>query len=492
MSVTEPSSIKRFLQRSVTKSQDVAALPRFRIGAGDRGRRLVAGDEMEGALSADIVDLAMVGSRAANRTAARLSGTFPDIKDPDAGATLRSAMIHADAIPEGAARTTWLFAAPKLAKGLIKARPTDPIQLLDGLTGALAVGLALSGHAAIARAATTALTRLAQTGFTNDGTLVSRAPDQLADMFARLVWAAEALPDPPPPLIDRISILAASLRGLRLGDGRLTRIHGSGIGDVAHLDQALARSGTRHTSRPKLTMGVARLAAGRAIVLIDCAPPPAGRLATQAHAGTLGFEMSAGRKPILIHQGPGDMAMRDTAGHTAVSIARMPSSGFARKGRTPALLRPPAIVTCERAIDRVGQWLLASHDGYVPGFGLTHERRLFLAPNGEDLRGEDTLSAQSSRDQAKLATRLAEGSLTATARFHVHPGIVLERRDEDILLYLPNGHIWSMWHSEPARLLPSLYTAHRDGHTRDTMQIVIDAQISDMSARVNWVFRRIA
>ena len=71
-------------------------------------------------------------------------------------------------------------------------------------------------------------------------------------------------------------------------------------------------------------------------VLLDGAPPPAE--ATRAHAGTLAFEMSAGRERLVVNAGPGrdfggDWALlaRQTAAHSTVEVDGRSSAR--RRGR---------------------------------------------------------------------------------------------------------------------------------------------------------------
>src|SRR3546814_21056419 len=53
-----------------------------------------------------------------------------------------------------------------------------------------------------------------------------------------------------------------------------------------------------------------------------------------------------------------------------------------------------AAVACRRDEADGSIWLETSHDGYLPVFGLTHHRRLFLSASGDDLRGEDRFTAE--------------------------------------------------------------------------------------------------
>ena len=122
---------------------------------------------------------------------------------------------------------------------------------------------------------------------------------------------------------------------------------------------------------------------------------------------------------------------------------------------------------------------------------MIHERRLFLAPDGRDLRGEDTLSAQSTRDKSVLTSKLRSWGepIPFAVHFHLHPDIRAEAEGDDIRLTLPSGESWAFRCSGgEAHLRPSTVTV--ENAPRDTLQIVIGAEMGDMSARVNWALRR--
>src|SRR3546814_1131249 len=81
-----------------------------------------------------------------------------------------------------------------------------------------------------------------------------------------------------------------------------------------------------------------------------------------------------------------------------------------------------AAVACRRDEADGSIWLETSHDGYLPVFGLTHHRRLFLSASGDDLRGEDRFTAETSG-----AARPCDVAL----RFHLHPEVQAMARSEE-------------------------------------------------------------
>src|SRR3546814_2687549 len=94
-----------------------------------------------------------------------------------------------------------------------------------------------------------------------------------------------------------------------------------------------------------------------------------------------------------------------------------------------------AAVACRRDEADGSIWLETSHDGYLPVFGLTHHRRLFLSASGDDLRGEDRFTAETSG-----AARPCDVAL----RFHLHPEVqaMAAQDGRSVVLRLPKGSGW--------------------------------------------------
>jgi uncharacterized heparinase superfamily protein len=272
------------------------------------------------------------------------------------------------------------------------------------------------------------------------------------------------------------------LRFFRHGDGALALFNGAEEATSDAVDLALARAeakGRAPLSAPHA--GFQRLQAGRSLVLADTgAPPPAG-LDGDAHAGTLSFEMSHARERLIVncgaYHGPSAewrAVARATAAHSTVVVADTNSAEI-RNG--DGLGRRPQRVTCERAEDAGAQWLLASHDGYEPIFGLIHQRQLFLAGDGEDLRGED-----------RLAGRAGQGF---AIRFHLHPSVQasLGQDGATALLRLPSGIGWRLRaQGAVMSLAESIYLGQ--GELRKSQQVVLDGHVGSTGAAVKWGLRR--
>ncbi len=344
-----------------------------------------------------------------------------------------------------------------------------------------------------------------------DGSLDSRNPEDLMEVFSLLVWAKLVLEEtghsPDPRHVAAIERIAPTLRNLRIGDGGLVRFHGGGRGSDGKLDQALAESGVRTRATTETRMGFARLASGRSIVVLDAAAPAAGSMSARAHASTLAFEMSSGRHPLITSVGPGrlfgadwERDARETYSHTTLTVHDMSSSEFWKSGYAgdtfgQRLSRRPAKIKLDRANDVSGIWVLASHGGYVPKFGLTHERRLYLSPDGRDFRGEDTLRSEGPtafRTLHEMQEQLG-GGVRFALHFHLHPDVTasLDMSGHAVSLKLPSEEVWVFRQSggemaledsaylDPARLRP-----------RSSLQIVVRSTVADDEAQVTWALTR--
>src|SRR5204862_7886974 len=105
-------------------------------------------------------------------------------------------------------------------------------------------------------------------------------------------------------------------------------------------------------------------------------------------------------------------APRTTAAHSTMVLDDTNSTAFLPDG---SLGTAVADVAIERSEDNDCSRIEASHDGYVKGFGLVHQRRLSLGNDGKEVRGEDRLIARGRR-------RIREAAPFAI-RFPLAPGV---------------------------------------------------------------------
>ncbi|MEM6729323.1 MAG: heparinase II/III-family protein, partial [Pseudomonadota bacterium] len=386
---------------------------------------------------------------------------------------------------------------------------TPGLPRIEALTGLIYAGLTLTGMERYVPKAIEALGRACDTQIDPDGGIVTRNPEELLEVFTLLNWAALALRDanerPAPAHEAAIERAAQVLRTLRHADGGLARFHGGGRGLESRLDSALASSGVKAVAPKEAAMGYSRQACGRTSIIMDAAPPPRGAVSYNAHASTLAFELTSGRRPVIVNCGSGTAfgedwrrAGRATPSHSTLAIEGYSSSrlGEARlsAGRARELLEDtPREVLGERRMTDFALRQQASHDGYRRTHGLVHVRTLELTHDGRGLAGEDLLFALNDKDHARFDAAMDEGSLQGipfTIRFHLHPDIdaAQDMGGAAISLALRSGEIWVFRHDGQTALSlePSVYLERGRLKPRGAEQIVLSARALQETTRIRW------
>ncbi|MGR3802647.1 heparinase II/III family protein [Marinibacterium profundimaris] len=388
----------------------------------------------------------------------------------------------------------WMAAAPGLPR-------------FEALTGLVYAGFSLEGKEAMADPAIVALARECNLQIDDEGGLPTRNPEELLEVFTLLTWAAGALAEAgrntPRAHLDAIDRIAPTLRTLRHSDGALARFHGGGRGLEGRLDHALCTSAVRKRHADGLAMGYARLSSRRTSILIDAAPPPSGAASYNAHASTMAFELTSGRRPVIVNCGAGTAfgadwrrAGRATPSHSVLcldgySSARLspPARGTGRE----ALIEGPTAVPVEISDMADGLRFEGGHDGYVASHGLTHARILDLTIDGRGLAGEDMLLSMSEVekrqfDKALDATRLA--GIAYDVRFHLHPDVdaEIDLGGAAVSLALKSGEIWIFRHDgkNELKLEPSVYLETGRLKPRATKQIVLSGKAMGYATRIRW------
>jgi uncharacterized heparinase superfamily protein len=268
--------------------------------------------------------------------------------------------------------------------------------------------------------------------------LPTRNPEDLLEVFTLLTWAAVALSESGQSAGEAhwraIERIAPTLRTLRHADGGLARFHGGGRGLEGRLDSALATSGVKGRHADGLAMGFARLSAGRTSVIIDASPPPAGAASAGAHASTLAFELTSGRRPLIVNCGSGQSfgpewrrAGRATPSHSTLVLAAGSSARLSNDPRhSDWLIEAPRKVPVELSKAPDGVRFEGAHDGYLRSHGLTHVRRLELTTDGRGLAGEDMLLAVETSDRRRfdqVMDQVRLHGINFDIRFHLHPDV---------------------------------------------------------------------
>jgi len=386
---------------------------------------------------------------------------------------------------------------------------TPGLPRIEALTGLIYAGLSLTGMERHVPVAIAALGRACEAQIDPKGGLSTRNPEELLEIFTLLNWAALALREagqaPASAHEAAVARAAPVLRTLRHSDGGLARFHGGGLGLEGRLDAALAASGVKAEATMEEAMGYTRQAAGRTTVIMDAAPPPKGKASHDAHASTLGFELTSGRRPLVVSCGSGAAfgeewrrAGRATPSHSTMALEGYSSSrlGPARlmSGRSREFLTDmPSEVLKERRLTDFAIRQQASHDGWRMTHGLVHVRTLELTHDGRGLAGEDLLVALNARDKARFDAALDEVELQGlafTIRFHLHPDVdaTQDMGGAAISLALKSGEIWVFRHDGQARLSldPSVYLERGRLKPRGAEQIVLTGRALGETTRVRW------
>jgi uncharacterized heparinase superfamily protein len=366
------------------------------------------------------------------------------------------------------------------------------LQALKGLIYAHATGLL---PAAKLPPLAAELAREAARDLLDDGFHACRGASAQLRALACLVDARAALEAAgartPETLHRAIEKLAPATRFFRHGDGGFALFNDSSEEDSAAIDAVLARAQWPDPPPPRAaSAGFDRLAAERVVLIVDTGVPAGGVYAAGAHAGTLSFEMSAGKERLIVNCGAGprddsdwSLALRATAAHSTLCAEDADSSPVAPGG---LLSRPATIETAREEADG-NIWLDASHDGYAGRLGFVHRRRFFLASDGQDLRGEDSLLPVEGKAPALPETRF-------DIRFHLHPDVQASviQNGAAALLRLASGQAWRLQVAGARLDLGESVYFGRKGSARRTEQVVASAVSGPSGATVKWAFKRIA
>ncbi|MGY6410913.1 MAG: heparinase II/III family protein [Alkalilacustris sp.] len=337
------------------------------------------------------------------------------------------------------------------------------------------------------------------------GGLPGRNPEALLGAFSHLVWARATLEagglSAPPALTEALGRMAPALRALRHADGGLARFHGGGPAPAGALDLALAEAGLRPRPRPGGAMGFARLAVRRTTVIVDAAPPPPG---PRAQASTLAFELTSGRRPVIVGPGPGAAfgrhwarAARATAAQATLALEGWSSARLgpaARLGDGPesgfASLPGPVRLTREGA--GPAATLELSHEGWVRSHGVVHVRRLSLAADGRTLWGEDALLPLTPAQRSRFEALAGPEGVAFALRFPLHPDVAPAlAADGAVRLGLRSGETWLLRADGAVPALePSVHFDLDHPAPRPSWTVVVTGRALPPGAQIGWTLAK--
>ncbi|MCE8521668.1 heparinase II/III family protein [Ruegeria pomeroyi] len=381
----------------------------------------------------------------------------------------------------------------------------------EALTGVIYAGLALEGLEELADPAVRALARDCNNQIDKEGGLPTRNPEELLEVFTLLNWATAALHEAgrgaPHAQTEAIERIAPTLRALRHADGQLGRFHGGGRGLEGRLDHALAASGVKPVHAEGLSMGYARLSGGRTSVIVDASVPPRGAASYNAHASTLAFELTSGRRPLIVNCGSGisfgvewRRAGRATPSHSTLCLDGFSSARLADPERgtgLEALIEGPTQVPVEISEMTDGIRFQGGHDGYAKVFGLTHARTLELSHDGRGLAGEDMLLAMDDAAKRRFDKAMDASVLAGVGfdlRLHLHPEVdaAVDLGGAAVSMALKSGEIWVFRHDGKHKLSlePSVYLEKTRLKPRATKQIVLSGRAMEYATRIRWTLSK--
>ena len=348
----------------------------------------------------------------------------------------------------------------------------------------------------IARAEAGLMRALAGAQF-EDGGLVSRSPeeqvllvDRLGLLRAAYFAAKQTLPD---ALESAAAAALAALHGVTMGDGGLSSWQGGNPGEAERIAALIEGCGLRaRPLRQARGWGYQRLSALGTILVLDAAPPPPPKMAGSGSASTLAFELSDGAQRLVVNcGGPGALphrlsselvqALRSTAAHSTLTLADTNSTSILDDG---SLGRGVSDVVIDRTEDNDSSRVQASHDGYVRGFGLVHQRTIFLGNDGKEVRGNDQLM-QKGRKKIREAAPFA-------IRFHLAPGIEATSTADGMgaILRARGAPPWNFrCRGAMLSIEESLHVSGM-GEVTPTLQLAVVGEVSALGGSVAWQFRR--
>jgi len=344
-----------------------------------------------------------------------------------------------------------------------------------------------------------------------DGGHVSRSPGQTFEALEILLTLDSLLQargvEGSRAMSRAIDRLAPVIPFFTAADGKLANFNGSGEGALARL-KAVKKAAPQTTSKPFgycPHTGYQRIEAEGTVLMVDTGATSSSPFDEQAHLAPLAFELSTELGRLVVNCGWNEQqpqnfhrAVRATAAHSSLilddrSAGRLLKEGWGSKrlGEVVDVAAGPVSATRKEQVS--GTWLETSHDGYREEIGLSHRRRFYMAIEGDDIRGEDSLFVPLG------AVPLSNTEKPFQIRFHFHPDVrVSLSQDQQSALLVQNGKAGWRFRTDggPLSLEDSVYLGA--GHKPvKCQQIVVsgnafcDSDGETRSNRVRWSFRKL-
>ncbi|WP_374990388.1 heparinase II/III family protein [Sphingosinicella sp. LHD-64] len=239
--------------------------------------------------------------------------------------------------------------------------------------------------------------------------------------------------------------------------------------------------------------GYQRVQCKQSVLIFDAAPPPPPRALSGGCASTLAFEFSDGADRLIVNCGgegsakgalPEALAngLRTTAAHSTLTLADRNSTAIHEDG---SLGKGVGQVEMSRDQTAGIARVEATHDGYARRFGLIHERRLTLSPDGRQLTGEDRLHP------AEKRRRHAE-TIAFAVRFHLAPAVeVTATADgQGAILRLRGGAAWQFRCRGGQLMLEDSVWIDGSVRAQPTLMLAITGETPPDGMTISWELKR--
>lgn len=368
----------------------------------------------------------------------------------------------------------------------------------ERLTAAAVAGCALSGKAgaALRRKALGRLPRVLEATVAADGHHASRAPEMGLELLLDLLTLDDALAQlsevTPEPVAAAISRLTLGLRVLTLPDRRLAVFQGGGPSTPERIAAARAHDETPAAPDSGAVGGLARISSPLLTVVVDVEAPARAAWSNAACGQPAALEVVCGRDRLFTSAGwtPRALdrqALRLTPGASTLTLGEQPLgeplSGWKAELLGPRLVGPALHVSRDHREGDGAVWLEVEHDGWMPHYGLMHQRRLYLDQRLDELRAEERLHPPEGRPDVARAI-----AAPYALRFQLEPGVQasLARDRRSILLRGHSGRGWWFRSDGPdVAIEPAVHVD--EGLTRRSLQIVVRGSArTDAETKIRW------
>ncbi len=425
----------------------------------------------------------------------------------NAGARVLNWLVHAPLIFAGddkALRKQVVAALSDTARWLDRnvSSADDRLAEIAGWSGIVAAGLLMADGKPRRLFGEAGLVRTLGELVGDDGGVLSRSPLAQMEAIALLIKLracyVAAKREPPTALEAMLALLVPPLLSLTHGDGSLGSWQGAWAVGAEAVATLVDASGVRtRPLRDVRQWGYQRVAAQKAILQFDAAPPPLARHARNGCASTLAFEFSHAGERIVVNCGGSacagglvpvrlEQGLRASAAHSTLVLDDANSTAVLLNGRIGSGVGEVDID--RRVLEGVrnsgATRLEASHDGYGARYGLIHRRILILRDDGTELRGEDLLVPNGRKGK--------RGKVAFAIRFHLGPDVEAGLSDDGqgAGLALADGSYWQFRVGEgEVTIEDSIWV---DGHARPVpvQQLVLQGLVSRGGGNFSWLLKK--